>query len=61
MSRLGLGLDIIHHIYISAFSALLVPRTRLSLELGKGAFAVAAPAAWNNLPMTMFGIGARQQ
>jgi len=32
----------------AAHGALFVPRTRL--ELGKRAFVVAAPAAWNSLP-----------
>ena len=32
----------------AAHGTLFVPRTRL--ELGKRAFAVAAPAAWNSLP-----------
>ena len=33
------------------YGDLVVPRNRL--ELGKTAFAVAGPAAWNNLPLSV--------
>ena len=35
----------------ATFGDLVVPRNRL--ELGKRAFAVAGPTAWNNLPLSV--------
>ena len=43
-----LSLQFVRGLHYAAHGTLLVPRTRL--ELGKRAFAVAAPAAWNSLP-----------